>query len=109
MLFQAPEHSYAITREIAQTARRRGFDGIIYPSFFSLARTGTIPFPTVLGLSIRKIRQYAEQIRYYTVANVAIFGRPISEEKVRVTCINRLTLGRVSYGIVLGPVGFKSI
>ena len=39
MLFLAGEHSYTIVREIALAAQNVGFDGIIYPSYFSLLRT----------------------------------------------------------------------
>lgn len=36
MLFLASAHSYPITREIARAAHRVGYDGLIYPSYFSL-------------------------------------------------------------------------
>ena len=55
MLFLARSHSYEISREIAMAARDSGFDGIIYPSFFSLVRTGGYPFETFYGLSMRPI------------------------------------------------------
>jgi hypothetical protein len=42
MLFLAGEHSYEIARDIAWAANANGFDGIIYPSYFSLLRTGGI-------------------------------------------------------------------
>lgn len=53
MLFLAGRHAYKISREIAAAARENGFDGLVYPSYFTLARTGGMPFPTVYGLSIR--------------------------------------------------------
>ena len=40
MLFLAGLHSYDICREIAQAAHAAGYDGLIYPSYFSLLRTG---------------------------------------------------------------------
>jgi hypothetical protein len=109
MLFLAGDHSYPITREIARRANEEELDGILYPSFFSLARTGSVPFPTTLGISIRKIPQFSEQVRRHTVPNVAIFGRPLSDSKIKVKCINRLILGSVSYGLILGPVGFNHV
>jgi hypothetical protein len=109
MLFLAGDHSYPITREIAKRAHEEKLDGILYPSFFSLARTGSVPFPTVLGMSVRRIPQYSEQVRRQTVPNVAIFGRPIKEGKIKVRCINRLILGSVNYGLILGPVGFSCL
>ncbi len=54
MLFLAGSHSYAMSRDIASAARDAGFDGLIYPSYFSLVRTGTIPFETAYGLSVRR-------------------------------------------------------
>ncbi len=109
MLFLAGDHSYPITREIAKRAQEEQLDGILYPSFFSLARTGSVPFPTVLGISIRKIPQFSEQVRRHTVPNVAIFGRPIRDGKLKVRCINRLIIGSVNYGLILGPVGFNPL
>jgi len=44
MLFLAGSHSYGISREIASAAERNGFDGLVYPSYFTLLRTGEIPF-----------------------------------------------------------------
>jgi hypothetical protein len=40
MLFLAGGHSYSISRAIAADAHHRGYDGIIYPSYFSLVRLG---------------------------------------------------------------------
>ena len=40
MLFLAGNHAYAIIREIAQAAKKAGFNGLIYPSYFSLIRLG---------------------------------------------------------------------
>jgi len=54
MLFLAGGHSYEIARDIASMARSGGFDGIIYPSYFGLLRTGAMPFETVFGISHRK-------------------------------------------------------
>ncbi|WP_116819351.1 RES family NAD+ phosphorylase [Pseudomonas savastanoi] len=78
MLFLARSHSYGISREIALEAKNKGFDGIIYPSFFSLIRTGGHPFETAYGLSLRRFHpekeKYAEA---YTIPNFALFGRPL--------------------------------
>ena len=58
MLFLAGEHSYPITRAIAQAAQCAGFDGLVYPSYFSMLRNGVKPFETTYGMSHRKIPQY---------------------------------------------------
>ena len=55
MLFLAGEHSYEISRDIASAAKEKGYEGIIYPSYFSLLRTGSMPFDTIYGISIRKV------------------------------------------------------
>lgn len=38
MLFLAGEHSYAVTQEISGAVQRAGFDGMAYPSYFSMLR-----------------------------------------------------------------------
>jgi hypothetical protein len=107
MLFLAGTHSYRICREIAAAARQRGFDGLVYPSYFTLACKGGMPFPTVYGLSIRRFPSQAEFARTMTVRNLALFGRPIAEGTARVVCINRLVLNRVVYDIQFGPGDFR--
>ena len=106
MLFLAADHSYPIAREIAVTARSRGFDGLIYPSYFSLLRTGGMPFETVYGISNRQLSSLAEYERSKIAPNVAIFGRPVSEGIVAVTSINRLIISRAEYSFHFGPVGY---
>lgn len=105
MLFLAKSHSYQISRSIALAAQSAGFDGVIYPSFFSLIRTGGHPFETVFGLSVR--RHHPDRKNYaaaYTIPNFALFGRPLDEGKVRVDCINRLVLTHIGYQGSFGPV-----
>ena len=78
-LFSAEDHSYEITRAIARAARRSGFDGIYYPSYFSLLKSERI-------------------------ANIAIFGRPVKQKIVEIECINRAMLRSASYEIGMGPL-----
>lgn len=106
MLFLAGEHSYEISRDIARAAQKAGLDGIIYPSYFSLVRTGAMPFDTVYGLSIRKLPPFAQRVRAQTIRNLALFGRPIEEGFVEVRCINRLVLKQVAYDIHFGPAEY---
>lgn len=107
MLFLARSHSYEISRAIALAARNAGFDGVIYPSFFSLIRTGGHPFETSYGLSVRRFHpensKYAEA---YTIHNLALFGRPLLNDLVRVECINRLVLTQIGYKGHFGPVTY---
>lgn len=102
MLFLAGKHSYEISNELSLTAKENGFDGIIYPSFFSLVRTGSVPFPTVYGISTRKIPLYKEIEKSSTIQNIALFGRPIRDKIVAVININKLGLNRVIYDYQFG-------
>jgi hypothetical protein len=104
MLFLAGEHSYELSRAIAASACKAGFDGLIYPSYFSLIRTGAPPFETVLGISIRRFPTVAEYVKSQSIPNIALFGRPIEEGIVKVACLNRLVINKVDYDIQFGPV-----
>lgn len=105
MLFLAGKHAYEITHEISLAAKNAGFDGIVYPSYFSNARKGLMPHQAlVYGISNRRIPQF-QSIEHSKVAqNIAIFGRPILEGKVKVHSINKLMLTKVSYNYLLGAV-----
>jgi len=102
-LFLAGKHSYEICREIAYKAFEKGFDGIIYPSYFSYLRTGKIPFETVYGMSIRRIPVLKDKVKNQVIPDVALFGRPLLENKLLVECINRVVINRVQYDITFGP------
>jgi hypothetical protein len=106
MLFLAGSHAYKITRAIANAARNAGFDGIIYPSYFSLLRLGAMPFQTVYGISHRRIPSYQDYEQAKTIPNLAIFGRPIQQGKIAVQCINKLIIDRVAYDFHFGPVAY---
>ncbi len=72
-----------------------------------MLRTGAMPFETLMGISHRRVRGLVEREKSKTIRNLAIFGRPIEENKLHVECINRLILSRVVYGVHFGPVGCK--
>ncbi|MDE0361429.1 MAG: RES domain-containing protein [Rhodospirillaceae bacterium] len=103
MLFLAGEHSYEICRSIAQAASDAGYDGLAYPSYFSLIKSGHVPFETTYGISHRRISQLAELEKSKIAQNLALFGRPLKQRTVRVECINRLVLRKVSYDYHFGP------
>lgn len=105
MLFLAGKHSYEITRELALAAHTAEYDGFIYPSYFSLLRTGGMPFETAYGISYRRFPQLADREKSKTIPNLALFGRPIEQDLVDIRCINKLILNQVEYGIHFGPVG----
>jgi hypothetical protein len=109
MLFYAPEHSYPISRAIAMAAKKSGFDGVVYPSYFSQVRSGLTSAETVgYGISIRTAARHfprlTGQAKSGTYPNVALFGRPVRDGLVEIACINRLILHKASYDIRFGPV-----
>lgn len=107
MLFLARSHSYEISRAISLAANKAGFDGLLYPSYFSLIRTGGQPFETAYGLSVRRFHPQADRYaKAFTIQNIALFGRPIEDSLVRVVCINRLTLTQIGYSWHFGPVTY---
>lgn len=106
MLFSAGEHSYKITREIAFSAYQAGFDGLVFPSYFSFIRKGIMPFNSVYGTSIRKLPTFKNHARSQITPNIALFGRPIEEKIIAVKCINRLVLNKVKYDVLFGPVDY---
>ncbi|GAA0732601.1 RES family NAD+ phosphorylase [Clostridium oceanicum] len=106
MLFLAGKHSYEISRDIALHVFSAGYDGIIYPSYFSLVRTGSRLIETVYGISIRKLPDVKNYAKSQTIQNIALFGRPIKNGDVSVKCINRLVLNTVNYDVNFGPVEY---
>jgi hypothetical protein len=105
MLFLAGPHSYKLTREIAESARIAGFDGLVYPSYFSLLRIGQMPFQTTFGISHRRIEQLQDLEQSKAIPNLALFGRPVSSGAVEVGCIDRIIISRVGYEFHFGPTG----
>ena len=105
MLFLAEPHAYPISRAIACGARDAGYDGLAYPSFFSMLRNGVQPFESCFGLSNRSIPELRSMEAAKMIPNIAIFGRPIQEGTLTVTCINRAILHKAAYSIHFGPAG----
>lgn len=105
MLFLAGRHSYKLARTVAEAARNAGFDGVVYPSYFSLLRLGRMPLETTYGISHRRINELQEHEQSKTIPNLALFGRPIESGAVTVRCIDRLVIGRVGYEYHFGPTG----
>ena len=105
MLFLAGRHSYRLTRTIVDAARSAGFDGIVYPSYFSLLRLGQMPFQTTYGISHRRIKQLQEHEQSKTIPNLGLFGRPVETGRVSVKCIDRLVIRKVGYEYHFGPTG----
>ena len=103
MLFLAGAHSYPVTREISRAVQQAGFDGMVYPSYFSMLRNGVKPFETTYGMSHRRIPQYREFEDAKISPNYAIFGRPVEEGLVEVQCINKVALSTVLYSVHFGP------
>ncbi|EFL89207.1 RES domain superfamily [Ahrensia sp. R2A130] len=104
--FLAGEHAYKITRAIADAVEEAGFDGVVYPSYFSRLRSGAETVGTVFGMSARRHTLWQEQENRKVVRNLALFGRPLKRRKLSALGINSVMLERVEYHINLGPVGF---
>lgn len=102
MLFLAKRHSYPLSHAVAKAAREFGYDGVRYPSYFSLLRTGGIPFETTYGLAHRRIPELRETERSKMVENVGLFGHPIADGRMSVKSINRFVLNQVHYGGFFG-------
>ena len=105
MLFLAQPHAYSISRAIACAARDAGYDGLVYPSYFSMLRNGVQPFKSHFGLSNRSISELRPMEAAKMIPNLAIFGRPIQEGTLTVTCINRVVLRKAVYSVHFGPAG----
>jgi len=63
-----------------------------------------MPFETVYGISVRRFPKAAQYAQSGVFPNVALFGRPLHDGIVGVTCINRLILRKERYDIGFGPV-----
>jgi len=107
MLFLAGAHSYEISRAIAESAHSAGFDGIIFPSYFSLVRTSAMPFQTTYGISHRRIPSQRDVERAKIIPNLALFGRPIRDGVLEVRSLNRVMINAVEYHVHFGPVSYK--
>ncbi|WP_426024952.1 RES family NAD+ phosphorylase [Brevundimonas sp. TSRC1-1] len=103
MVFLARSHAYPIAQAISKAAKNAGFEGIRYPSYFSLLRTGGLPFETSYGLSNRRLSSLRDYEKSKIVSNLAIFGRPVSDGRVSVRSMNRFVLSAVQYGGRFGP------
>ena len=106
MLFLAGKHAYEITREIALAAHAAGFDGLVYPSYFSLVRTGGMAFETAYGLSHRRFESLRGRERAKMIPNLALFGRPIERGRIVGRSINKLVIRQVDYDVHFGPVDY---
>ena len=91
-------------KRIAKEIRSVGYDGIIYPSYYSLFLTGSMPQETFYGVSIRKLSILKDYAKSQIIGNLALFGYPVKDQKIEVKCINKVCLKRVNYDIHFGPV-----
>ena len=74
-----------------------------------MQRNGVQPFESYSGLSNRSISELRPMEAAKMIPNLAIFGRPIQEGMLTVTCINRVILRKATYSIHFGPAGPVSL
>ncbi|PJJ97627.1 hypothetical protein CO641_11865 [Lysobacteraceae bacterium NML91-0213] len=103
MLFLGGRAAYDGARVIARTARDNGFDGLVYPSYFSSHYHGERLFQTVHGITRRRFKGAKSYEQSLSVPNLALFGHPIADGIVEVDTINRLVISRVAYEFHHGP------
>ena len=77
-VFAAGKHSYRVTRTLAKCVMEKGYDGIIYPSYYN-------------------------RVRSKPHLNIVLFGRAINEDLVEVLSIDRVILNKVHYSFDFGP------
>jgi len=104
MLFLASQHAYKILQKLSNFIRENGFDGIIYPSYFSMLKTGNIPFETVIGISNRRLNDFKTCEANKIVKSVALFGYPLRDNKLDVISTNKLLLNQVKYDFTMAPI-----
>lgn len=76
-LFGAGKDAYPITKEIAEEVYRKGYDGLTYWSYFN-------------------------RISHLKDKNLALFGTPIKDGRVKVVSIDRVLMEQVHYSYSLG-------
>lgn len=103
LLFLAGSHSYPHSRAIAGAAKKAGFNGLLFPSYFSLLRTGAPFLETAFGLTTRVFQDASSREAGKIVPNIGLFGRPVEEGLIHVRCVNRLYLRQVAYDVGFGP------
>ncbi|MBI1451183.1 RES domain-containing protein [Acinetobacter chengduensis] len=104
MLFLASQHAYKILQKLSSFVRENGFDGIIYPSYFSMLKTGNIPFETVIGISNRRIKDFKTYEAHKIVQSIALFGYPLRDNKLEVISTNKLHINTVKYDFTMAPI-----
>lgn len=107
MLFMAKSNSYGILRKLSQKVFDKGYDGLIYPSYFSMLHSGAEPFDTTFGISHRMFDQYRDYEESKLQKNIAIFGWPVRDGKVKVDRINKMYIRQVKYTTEFGPVDYQ--
>lgn len=103
MLFLGDRKAYDAARAIAQAARKKGYDGLVYPSYFSSHYHGERSFQTIYGITRRLFKDAKSYEQSLSVPNLALFGYPIADGIVEVDSINRLVISRVTYEFHHGP------
>lgn len=109
MLAFAGDVAKPACRRIAKYLAGHGYDGIVFSSYFSAIRTGSVPFEISFGISNRLLPNQGENEAAKIMPNLAFFGRPIADGRIKVVNKNRVTVRKVEYTTEFGPVIQKSL
>lgn len=104
MLFLASSHSYEFLRKLSRFIKDRGYDGVIYPSYFSCLKQGANFIDTTYGICNRRIDVFQKDESNKIVQNIALFGYPIQENILNIKCISKIHLRKVQYDYSLGVI-----
>ncbi len=104
MLFLASKHAYKVLQKLSNFIKKHDFDGIIYPSYFSMLKTGNIPFETVIGMSNRRIDNLKNYEANKIARSIALFGYPLRDNKLNMISMNKLLLNQVKYDFTMAPI-----
>lgn len=104
MLFFASSHSYDFLRKLSEFIKGKGFDGLIYPSYFSCLKQGANFIDTTYGICNRRIDTFRQNESNKIIQNIALFGYPIKDNILNVKCISKIYLRKVQYDYLLGVI-----
>lgn len=105
-LFNSGEGAYIACRELSTRIKELGYDGLLYPSYFSPLKYGVDINPVQFGIPLRRLPENKDYFQNITAVNIALFGYPVKEEKLTLLGINNLTMKQIDYKYDCGPMNY---